>query len=84
MEFLNKLFTNIYDAINGLLNGWLGGLGLRPDAASAIVAGIMGLLHVQLLKQRGARIVMAEPNAQRQQMARSSARADRREWRRWQ
>ncbi|HEY3289879.1 MAG TPA: alcohol dehydrogenase catalytic domain-containing protein [Anaerolineae bacterium] len=32
-------------------------------------AGIMGLLHVQLLRQRGARIVMAEPNEQRQQMA---------------
>ena len=29
----------------------------------------MGLLHVQLLKQRGARIVMAEPDAQRRQMA---------------
>ncbi|HEX7587271.1 MAG TPA: complex I subunit 1 family protein, partial [Anaerolineae bacterium] len=44
MEFLNKLFTNIYDWINGLLNSWLGGLGLRPDAVSAIVAAIMGLL----------------------------------------
>jgi threonine dehydrogenase-like Zn-dependent dehydrogenase len=32
-------------------------------------AGIMGLLHVQLLKQRGVRIVMAEPDEHRQQMA---------------
>jgi len=34
-------------------------------------AGIMGLLHVQLLKQRGARIIMAEPDEQRQQLARN-------------
>ncbi len=32
-------------------------------------AGIMGLLHVQLLKQRGVRIVMAEPDLRRQAMA---------------
>ncbi len=49
MEFLNKLFTNIYDGINALLNGWLGGLGLRPDAASAIVAAVMGLLVVTVI-----------------------------------
>jgi L-iditol 2-dehydrogenase len=33
-------------------------------------AGIMGLLHVQLLKQRGVRVIMAEPDERRQQMAR--------------
>ncbi len=32
-------------------------------------AGIMGLLHAQLLKQRGVRIVMAEPDLRRQEMA---------------
>jgi threonine dehydrogenase-like Zn-dependent dehydrogenase len=32
-------------------------------------AGIMGLLHVQLLKQRGARIVMSEPDEHRRQMS---------------
>ncbi len=44
MDILNNLFTNIYNAINAFLNGLLGGAGLRPDAASAIVAAIMGLI----------------------------------------
>ncbi|HEX7593124.1 MAG TPA: complex I subunit 1 family protein, partial [Anaerolineae bacterium] len=44
MDILNKLFTNIYDAINAFLNGWIGGLGLTADAASAIVAAVMGLI----------------------------------------
>ena len=33
-------------------------------------AGIMGLLHVQLLKQRGVRVMMAEPDERRRQLAR--------------
>ncbi len=44
MDILNKLFTNIYDAINAFLNGLIGGLGLPADAVSAIVAAVMGLL----------------------------------------
>ena len=44
MDILNNLFVNIYDAINRLLNNLVGGLGLRPDAASAIVSAVMGLL----------------------------------------
>ncbi len=44
MDILNKLFTNIYDAINAFLNGLIGGFGLTADAVSAIVAAVMGLL----------------------------------------
>ncbi|MCL4505538.1 MAG: alcohol dehydrogenase catalytic domain-containing protein [Chloroflexi bacterium] len=39
------------------------------DLALVQGAGIMGLLHIQLLKQHGVRIVMAEPDAQRRQLA---------------
>ena len=34
-------------------------------------AGIMGLLHVLLLKQRGVRVIMVEPDERRQSMART-------------
>lgn len=44
MDILNKLFTNIYDAINAFLNGLIGGFGLTADAVSALVAAVMGLL----------------------------------------
>ena len=39
------------------------------DLALVQGAGIMGLLHVQLLKQSGVRIVMAEPDTHRRQLA---------------
>jgi NADH-quinone oxidoreductase subunit H len=44
MDILNNLFTNLYDAINGFLQGVIGGLGLRADVASAIVSATMALL----------------------------------------
>ncbi len=39
------------------------------DLALVQGAGIMGLLHVQLLRQRGVRVVMAEPDAHRRELA---------------
>jgi 2-desacetyl-2-hydroxyethyl bacteriochlorophyllide A dehydrogenase len=39
------------------------------DMAIVQGAGIMGLLHTQLLRKRGARVLVAEPDATRRQMA---------------
>lgn len=39
------------------------------DLALVQGAGIMGLLHTQLLKQRGVRVIVAEPNESRRHMA---------------
>lgn len=59
MDFLNKLFTNLYDAINALLNGVVGRLGLPPDVASAIVAAIMGLLVGTVVLLLGVNVVLS-------------------------
>ena len=58
MDILNNLFTNIYNAINAFLNGLIGGAGLRPDAASAIVAAIMGLIVVTVVLLFGVGVVL--------------------------
>jgi L-iditol 2-dehydrogenase len=43
---------------------------LQPgDTVLVQGAGIMGLLHVQLLKRRGMRVIMAEPDERRRQQA---------------
>jgi NADH-quinone oxidoreductase subunit H len=59
MDILNNLFVNIYDAINGLLNNLVGGLGLRPDAASAIVSAVMGLLVITAILLFGVSVVLS-------------------------
>jgi NADH-quinone oxidoreductase subunit H len=59
MEFLNDLFVNIYNAVNAFLNGLSGGLGLRPDAASAIVSAIMGLLVITVILLFGVGVVLS-------------------------
>jgi NADH-quinone oxidoreductase subunit H len=59
MDILNNLFTNIYDAVNAFLNGLVGGLGLRLDAASAIVAAIMGLLVITVILLFGVVVVLS-------------------------
>ncbi|MCL4393858.1 MAG: NADH-quinone oxidoreductase subunit NuoH [Chloroflexi bacterium] len=59
MEFLNDLFVNIYNAVDALLTGLIGGMGLRPDAASAIVAAVMGLLVITVILLFGVTVVLS-------------------------
>jgi NADH-quinone oxidoreductase subunit H len=49
MDIINNLFVNLYNLVNDWLNGVVLGLGLRPDAASVLVAFIMGLIVVTVV-----------------------------------
>jgi NADH-quinone oxidoreductase subunit H len=70
MDILNNLFVNIYDSLNTFLHGLFSGLSLRPDAESAIVAAIMGLVVITVILLFGVGVVLSLIYLERKVVAR--------------
>lgn len=70
MDSLNNLFTNLYDWLNGALHALFGGMGLRPDAESTLVAAIMGLVVGTVILLFGVGVVLTLIYLERKVVAR--------------